>query len=94
MIDHKKTVAVARLAELAGQLAEEFDDGVNPEYDRALVELIVDAAGGRMDEDRETVRGMIVNARDRFYRRYTAAKLTDEGRDDYPADPIGPGDGD
>lgn len=88
MIDPKRLVAVGRLVELAGQLAEEFNDGVNPEYDRALVELIVDAGGGRMDEDREAVRSLIADARDRFYRRRAAGRRAD---DDYPRDPVGPG---
>jgi hypothetical protein len=50
-------VSIARLIKLARDLKSE--DGENPEYDRALVELITDAAGMTMEYGRPTIAEQI-----------------------------------
>lgn len=47
------------------------EDGENPEYDRALVELIVDTqgVGVDMDDGREIVQRMIADQQDRNRQR-------------------------
>jgi hypothetical protein len=49
-VDWDRKVSLKKLAELASRLKSE--DGENPEYDRALVELVTDAAGLPMTERR------------------------------------------
>ena len=61
-IDPTKTVTVSDLLELAMWLKS--PDGENPEYDRALVELVTDAAGLSMDD--KDVIGQAIGVKQRF----------------------------
>ena len=56
-MDQNKTVTVERLIKLARDLKSEH--GENSEYDRALVELVTDAAGLPMNGGKEQVARLL-----------------------------------
>ena len=55
-LDLECTITIAELLHIAAWLISE--DGENPEYDRALAELLCDAAGVSMDHKEEMLSEM------------------------------------
>lgn len=67
-IDRDRTVTVGQLIDWAGQFNEEIRVGVNPEYTRGQVELILDAAAlPHEDACRAAVTAAITAASDEFF---------------------------
>jgi len=68
VIDRNRMVTVGQLIDWAGQFNEELRDGVNPEYTRGQVELILDAAGlPHEDPCRHAVTDAVQAASDEFF---------------------------
>lgn len=65
-MDLEKTVTIDKLLDIAGELASEHSE--NGEYDRALTEMVVDAANLSM-ESRDYVQSLIRERNARHYRR-------------------------
>lgn len=56
-VDENRTVTIGRLMQLVRDLRSE--DAENSEYDRALVELVTDAAGLPMNGGKEVVADLL-----------------------------------
>ncbi len=67
-IDRARTVTVGQLIDMAGQFNEEIRVGVNPEYTRGQIELILDAAAlPHEDPCRAAVTAAVTAASDEFF---------------------------